>query len=316
MSTKRPARLKVAMVGLGDIARKAYLPVLSTRADVELRLVTRNTETLARLSAEYAGVAATTTRLDDVLDGDLDAAFVHAATSAHYDLVPTLLSAGVPVLVDKPLAPTLHEAAGLVDLADRTGVSLVVGFNRRFAPAYAELAGLSPSVVLMQKNRVALPGEPREFVYDDFIHVVDTLRFLMPPSSHEDVSVWCSTRDGLLRTVTLTLRSGDSTAVGVMHRQSGAEEEVLEVMGDGYKHRVVDLTEVWRSQAGEPAGVRRVPRSGWTPVGTVRGFAGMCDFFLSSVRSGEVLSAEDALRTHEICERVVEAAEERVANRR
>jgi virulence factor len=253
-------------------------------------------------------VAATTTRLGDVLDGDLDAAFVHAATSAHSDLVRRLLSAGVPVFVDKPLAPTLHEAAGLVDLADRTGVSLMVGFNRRFAPAYAELAGLRPSVVLLQKNRVELPGEPRQFVYDDFIHVVDTLRFLLPPSSHEDMSVSCATRDGLLRTVTLTLRSGDSTAVGVMHRQSGVEEEVLEVMGDGYKHRVVDLTEVWRSRAGEPAGVLRVPRSGWTPVGTVRGFASMCDSFLSSVRSGKVLSAQDALRTHEICERVVEAA--------
>ena len=295
------------MIGLGDIARKAYLPVLSTRADIELHLVTRNPETLARLAAEH-GVATTTTRLDDVLDRDLDAAFVHAATSAHYDLVRRLLSARVPVFVDKPLAPSLPQAAELVGLAERSRVSLMVGFNRRFAPAYAELAGLDPSVVLMEKNRVALPGDPRQFVYDDFIHVVDTLRFLLPASSGLDKSVWCSTRDGLLQTVTLALRSGDCTALGVMHRASGADEEVLEVMGDGYKTRVLDLTEVWRSEADGPDGVLRAPRNGWAPVGTVRGFASMCEAFLSSVRSGEVLSAEDALRTHEVCERVVEAA--------
>jgi virulence factor len=297
------------MVGLGDIAQKAYLPVLATRADVELHLVTRNAETLARLAAEHGGVATTSTRLDDALDDDLDAAFVHAATSAHYGLVHRLLTTGVPVFVDKPLAPSLQEAAELVGLAERTRVSLMVGFNRRFAPAYAELAGLDPSVVLMQKNRVDLPGEPRQFVYDDFIHVVDTLRFMLGPCADQDLSVWCSVRDGLLQTVTMALRSADSTALGVMHRASGAEEEVLEVMGDGYKHRVLDLTEVWRSEAAGPTGVVRAPRNGWAPVGTVRGFASMCDSFLSSVRSGEVLSAEDALRTHEICERVVEAAE-------
>lgn len=309
MSAAHPGRLRVAMVGLGDIARKAYLPVLSTRADVELSLVTRSQETLERLRAEYGGVARTTTRIDDVLDAGLDAAFVHAATSAHHDLVHRLLSAGVPTFVDKPLAPSLSQAADLVELAEREGVSLMVGFNRRFAPAYAELAGLHPSVVLMQKNRVDLPGEARQFVYDDFIHVVDTVRFMLEPSADPEVSVWCSTRDGLLRTVTMALRSGDSTALGVMHRASGAEEEVLEVMGDGYKHRVVDLTEVWRSEAGERGGVRKVPRNGWAPVGVVRGFATMCDSFLTSVRSGDVLSARDALRTHELCERVVRAAE-------
>jgi virulence factor len=44
-------------------------------------------------------------------------------------------------------------------------------------------------------------------------------------------------------------------------------------------------------------------------MATVRGFTAMCDAFLSAVRSEEVLSARDALRTHEICEQVVTAAE-------
>jgi len=301
--------LRVALIGLGDIAQKAYLPVLADRTDLELVLVTRNEETLARLGARYGGVTAgTATRLEDVLDGELDAAFVHAATSAHHQIVERLLSAGVPVLVDKPLAPRLEEAAALVDLAERRGVSLMVGFNRRFAPAYAALAGLDPSVVLMEKNRVDLAGEPRQFVFDDLIHVVDTLRFLLPVSAPPDVSVWCAAEAGLLRTVTVALRSGASTALGVMHRMSGFEEEVLEVMGEGYKHRVADLTEVWRAEAPGPEGLLRPPRNGWSPVGKVRGFEDMCDHFLASVRAGEVLSAVDALRTHEICELVVEAA--------
>jgi virulence factor len=122
-------------------------------------------------------------------------------------LVERLVSAGIHVLVDKPLAPTFAEARHLVDLADRRGRSLAVGFNRRFAPAYAALAELNRSVVLMQKNRVGLPAEPRRLVFDDFIHVVDTLRFLMPPGE-EQVDIHCSVADGLLRTVTLGLHVG------------------------------------------------------------------------------------------------------------
>jgi virulence factor len=40
----------------------------------------------------------------------------------------------------------------------------------------------------------------------------------------------------------------------------------------------------------------------------VRGFTAMCEAFLASVRAGDVLSARDALRTHEVCETVVAAA--------
>lgn len=296
----------MGVVGLGDIAQKAYLPVLTARDDLELTLMTRDPDRLGRVSRQY-GVTRRTTTLDDLLD-DVEAAFVHASTEAHAEVVERLLRAGVHVLVDKPLAPDLAAATRLVETAEHHGRSLAVGFNRRFCPAYAELAGLGPSVVLMEKNRPRLPAEPRRFVFDDFIHVVDTVRFLLP-AGEEELSVWCSVGEGLLATVTVGIRVGQSTGLGVMHRVSGCEEEVLEVLGTGYKHRVVDLAEVWSAEDSEPSAVRRARRNGWAAVSTVRGFTAMCDGFLSSVRSGRVISARDALRSHEVCEKVVRAAE-------
>jgi virulence factor len=301
-----PPRLRVGVIGLGDIAQKAYLPVLTAREDVDLTLMTRNVERLAQVSRRY-GVPITTTNLDQLLEDGVDAAFVHASTSAHVELVERLLTAGVHVLVDKPLAPTFAEASHLVQLAETQAVSLAVGFNRRFAPAYAALAGLQPAVVLMEKNRPGLPAEPRQLVFDDFVHVVDTVRFLMPPGE-EETHVWCSVADGLLTTVTLALRVGSTTGLGVMHRVSGSQEETLEILGDGYKHRVLDVAETWHAEARDPGGVRHVPRDSWTSVPEVRGFTAMCDAFLGAVRSGQVLSARDALRTHEVCEQVVTEA--------
>ena len=297
--------LRVGVIGLGDIARKAYLPVLTARDDVELSLMTRDPARLADIARQY-GIARFTTRFEDLLDGTLDAAFVHASTAAHVDLVERLLHAGVPVLVDKPLAPDLASATRLVELAEEQGLSLAVGFNRRFCPAHVALSREPASVVLVQKHRSGMPGEPRRFVLDDFIHVVDTVRFLMP-AGEEELSVWCTTQDGLLATVTMALRVGASTGIGVMHRVGGGDEEVVEVLGPGYQHRVVDLAEEWRSEASD--GVRLIRRDGWTDVPTVRGFTAMVEAFLSSVRMNEVISARDALRTHEICEQVVQAAE-------
>ncbi len=48
---------------------------------------------------------------------------------------------GVHVCVDKPLADKLSEAEALVELAARRHLTLMVGFNRRFAPLYRELKG-------------------------------------------------------------------------------------------------------------------------------------------------------------------------------
>jgi virulence factor len=303
--------LRVGVIGLGNIAQKAYLPVLAARADVELTLMSRDPDRVARIGRQYR-VSAGVTDLGDLLGTGIDVAFVHASTNAHFDVVRDLLSAGVHVLVDKPLAPSLHGAQHLVDLAERHGRSLVVGFNRRYAPAYAPLAELSRSVVLMQKNRVGLPDEPRRLVFDDFIHVVDTMRFLMPPGE-EQIDVHCSVADGLLHTVTLGLHVGDVTGFGVMHRVSGSNEEVLEVLGDGHKHRVVDLAETWWHEAKQSEGVRLLRRADWTPVHTQRGFTAMCAAFLDAVRAGRILSARDALRTHEVCEDIVRTADAALA---
>ncbi|MFE6486388.1 Gfo/Idh/MocA family protein [Streptomyces sp. NPDC057757] len=301
--------MKVGCIGLGDIARKAYLPVLSVRPGVELHLQTRTAATLAEEADRlHLPPGQRHTDLEELLAQDLDAAFVHAATVAHPEIVTRLLEAGVPTYVDKPLAYELADSERLVRLAEERNVTLAVGFNRRHAPGYAQCADHPRELILMQKNRIGLPEEPRTMILDDFIHVVDTLRFLAP-GPIDDVTVRARVESGLLHHVVLQLAGDGFTALGVMNRLSGSAEEILEVSGQDTKRQVLNLAEVI-DHKGQPT-VRR--RGDWVPVARQRGIEQVVLGFLDSVRAGKVLSARDALATHELCERVVRAVEEQSA---
>jgi virulence factor len=279
--------MKVAVIGLGDIARKAYLPTLAFRPGLELSLATRNLVTLTTVADSYRVPRERCfTDLDDLLATHIDAAFVHAATAAHVEIVTRLLDAGIPTYVDKPLAADIADAR---TLAAHGGAPLMVGFNRRYAPAYVEAAEGPRDVVVLQKNRVDGLGPVREIIYDDFIHVVDTLRFLLPRPA-ERVEVAGKVVGGQLHHVTLTLTAPGCSATGIMHRQAGVDEERLDVLGAGRRLTVTDL--------GAGGG-------SWTPVAERRGVAQICTRFLDAVRSGRFPDLRLSLETHEMCERIV-----------
>ena len=300
------------MVGMGDIARKAYLPVFATRPDVELHLVTRDAQVLADVGRRWRPAGLHADIQAALAVGRFDAAFIHVATIAHPTLVAQALEAGLAVLVDKPLADNLPDALRLVELAETARVPLMVGFNRRYAPAYAALCDQPRSLVQMTKHRRRLLHPPRRTVFDDFIHVVDTLRFLAPVPV-EVAGLETVMRDGLLEAVLLTLKdvgSGSGVgasfrATGAMHRNAGLDREQIDAIGDG---RVVSVRDM--ADTVDEDGVEcRSRRGDWTPVERQRGFAGLCDAFLDAVRSDVTLPMEDMLETHRICEAIVTQAE-------
>ncbi|WOP19055.1 Gfo/Idh/MocA family oxidoreductase [Raineyella sp. LH-20] len=299
--------MKVGCIGLGDIARKAYLPVLGSLAEVELHLQTRSPSTLTAVAdGHHLPGAQRHADLDSLLDAGLDAAFVHAPTETHPAIVTRLLDAGIATYVDKPLAYDLATCRELVTLAEQRSTSLMVGFNRRFAPGYASCHDHPRDLIVLQKNRPGPADEVRRTVFDDFIHVVDTLRFLVP-GEVDEVTVNHRVREGRLEHVVLQLSGAGFTALGVMNRVAGVTEEVLEVSGGGRKRVVRDLADVIDHPDGLPT-VHRRPD--WVPVPRQRGLEQAVLTFLGAVREDVVLSARNALATHALCEQIVARAGE------
>jgi len=298
--------MKIGIIGLGDIAQKAYLPLITQMEAVDPYFCTRNKTTLKQLGKKYR-VDNLYSSVDELLKEDLDAAFIHAATEAHYSLTKKLLKNNIPTFVDKPLTYHLEQTEELFRLARNYNVILMTGFNRRYVPTYRSLLAIeNPKTIIMEKNRRELPGNPRSFIMDDFIHVIDTISYLMGEVDLNQVDVNKIKRNNKLVQVILKLSQGENTAIGIMNRDNAITEETLELMSFKQKKKIKNITQIVNYNDGKEIISQT---AGWNKMGYDRGFVDMISEFLERVRKGENNKKELAadLLTHRLAEKVIEA---------
>lgn len=87
--------------------------------------------------ADRLGSATAADSVDALFDSGLDGLVVAAATDAHAGLVFRAVAAGLPVFCEKPIAPDLLGTFQVVREAQRSGVPVQVGFQRRFDAGHA-----------------------------------------------------------------------------------------------------------------------------------------------------------------------------------
>lgn len=295
--------MKIGIIGLGDISKKSYLPVLSEKEGIELVLCTRNADTLNNLSKKYR-IQEKVQTVEELITMGIDAAFVSTATNAHFETAEKLLESGIHIYIDKPISMNFHETERIVKLSKESGRIAMVGFNRRFIPRVKELKEHGKaSLIIMQKNRFAAPEYVRKFVVEDFIHVVDTLRFLMD-TKVKDVKIEYLRKGDMLDQLVIQLIGEGCTAIGVMNRNGGITEEVIEYMTGHDKYVVNSLVETTHFHNKEIS----ISKFGdWEPTLYKRGFYQIVDHFIDCVKNNSIPdpSIDDSLITHEICERIV-----------
>jgi len=302
-------KLRIALLGLGDIAKKAYLPIVTSHADIQPILCSRNAEVLAELQAKYR-IDETYQNLTQLLESKPDAIMIHSATDSHFSIAKQCLEAGIATFVDKPISLSLVECQELVTLAKEQDVPLYVGFNRRSAPLISPLSEKKLQHVNWQKNRVNLPAPTRDFIFNDFIHVVDGLLFLSQSSSIDeldDLNVNVSMQGELLSRIHFSFTHQKAFFEGSMNRNSGVTEENLEVFSVNEKYQITSLTSGQHYQAGKltPLGF-----SDWQSHLYARGFDDMIENWLDDVRSGQANSTrlQAILASHQLCEKLVKEA--------
>ncbi|MDA0989205.1 MAG: Gfo/Idh/MocA family oxidoreductase [Verrucomicrobia bacterium] len=86
----------------------------------------------------------------DLVAQDLDFAIVTSTTVAHVEHGCLLAEAGVPMLMEKPLALSITEAKKLVDAVEKNNVPSVVNFMYRFLPIHQKMKALCDDGVFGQ----------------------------------------------------------------------------------------------------------------------------------------------------------------------
>jgi predicted dehydrogenase len=167
--------LRVAVVGVGHLGRH-HARILAALTGVELVAVVDTN----RARAEEIAQSAQTRPLFNVrdLDGHVDAVTIAVPTELHRDIALPFLKAGVPVLVEKPIARSLIEADELISAAETAGVALAVGQTERFNPAVDAARPLLVDPRFIEVHRLGtFPARSLDIdvVFDLMIHDLDVV---------------------------------------------------------------------------------------------------------------------------------------------
>lgn len=165
------SRPRLALVGAGNMgSHHARVIHQSVRAD--LAVIVDQREDVGRAVAERFG-AEWAPSLGD--PGRFDAVVVAAPTPAHVELGTTVLGAGVPLLLEKPLADNLADTRALIELARRGGTPLMCGLLERFNAAVMTARSIVEAPVHITGTRHS-PYAPRirtGVAWDLLVHDVD-----------------------------------------------------------------------------------------------------------------------------------------------
>ena len=165
--------LKMAVIGVGALGRH-HARILSQIENIDLVAVADPNEQQGRSVAETSGCEWTADYRE--LIGRVDAASIVVPTFLHRPVAAEFLQAGVPVLIEKPLAGNVPDGEALVELAAEKSVALQVGHVERFNPTFQKLQAVTGAAKYIRAERLS-PYAFRSMdigaVHDLMIHDID-----------------------------------------------------------------------------------------------------------------------------------------------
>lgn len=193
--------LRVVLVGAGNMGR-AWMRVLGESPDVALvGLVDLDTDLARRAAAEHGLDVAVGAALAEVAAASSAQAVIDVTVPpAHHAVNTEALFLGLPVLCEKPIAPTVAETLSLIAAEEVSGQLLMTSQSRRYYPQLARLKAAAATLgdigfVTTEFFKAPHFGGFRDemehpLLVDMAIHAFDVARYLLEA---DPVSVDCRT---------------------------------------------------------------------------------------------------------------------------
>jgi predicted dehydrogenase len=165
----------MGVIGVGALGRH-HARILSTLPGVELVAVVDLNAARAEEIAAASGARPFTDYRQII--GQVQAVTIAVPTERHREIALPFLAAGVPVLVEKPMARSLAEADEMIAVAERNGVQLAVGHTERFNPAVAAARTVLTNPRFIEVHRLGTFSHRSldvDVVFDLMIHDLDVV---------------------------------------------------------------------------------------------------------------------------------------------
>ena len=295
--------LRVVVVGAGGMGR-AWLRAVDASADVELAGIADIDLDAARAAADGCGSPDVPVSADAVglaRSARADALINVTVPEAHHAVTTAALFAGLPVLGEKPVAPTVAQALSLAAAAETTGELFMVSQSRRWNPQLSRLRAMTRQLGAIGTVTTEFFKAPRfggfrdrmdqPLLVDMAIHPFDSVRFVL---TAEPVSVYCHTFNP-----PWSWYAGDANATAVFEMSNGTRfvyagswcSPGAETSWNGsWRVSGERGTALW---SGDDEPVLDAPEAGTPdPPEPWSGIGGALELFVRALRTGETPSGE------------------------
>jgi predicted dehydrogenase/threonine dehydrogenase-like Zn-dependent dehydrogenase len=286
----------VGLIGAGLFTRGLFLPYFKGAKGLNLRGVATASGVSGLHAAETAGFDYTTTDYHELLtDPHISAIVITTRHNLHAQMVIDALCAGKHVFVEKPLCLNAEELSGVMDAWRQTACTplVMVGFNRRFAPATIALLkamGSGPCLIQCRVNAGAIP--PNSWVQEaeegggravgEVCHFIDLIHALAGGVTTSVSAVaMAESGDAMDDSLSINLSLDNGSAASILYAANGDKSfprERIEVFRAG----AVGVIENFRSYSVTKAGRTKQ----WKSLSLDRGHTAEMDAFFEGIRSG------------------------------
>src|SRR5579884_1653675 len=162
-------RLKVGVIGCGGIAQMMHLPHLRELHDCfEVVGLADINETVLNAVGDYYGIARRFTDYQALLDTGIDAVLI-LTSGSHAEPVIAAARAGKHVFAEKPLCYTSRELEEISEAVQTSGVRLMVGYMKRYDPAYRYGQRLIRELANLRYVRITVLHPASELYYQHHV---------------------------------------------------------------------------------------------------------------------------------------------------
>ena len=241
------SKLRVAVVGCGQLARTAHLPLLARNPDVEVVGLCDPSQTTLDQCALLAPTAKRYSSIDALFDShSVDAVVISLPSHLHTDAAVAAFRRGAHVYLEKPVASTIADAQRIIEAWRQSNRVGMIGQNFRFNPLAKKIRDLvsagsigkvvsvvthystgRPPADSWRRSRATGGGA----LLDLAVHHVDFARFALA-SEFGTVSARIESRESDHDFAQLSLTMSNDTVVEIKAEFGGAFHDRIEVRGD------------------------------------------------------------------------------------